>query len=152
MPCATSQFSMGLSRGIRHVLLLSENPPWAFSNWAAQSGHRPSHHAWATWACRFRNTSLVYPFGISPTVAPRELQDHHFNPPCLHLRRPSSLFILQNDGRSWRCSYLLPQSAMVWRIGDVIFSCEIPGISYRSPMKSAMTFAFTVPSRVSFVV
>jgi hypothetical protein len=101
---------------------------------------------------QFRNTSLVYPFGISPTVAPGELQDHHFNPPCLHLRRPLSLFILQIDGRSWRCSYLLPQSAMVCRIGDVIFSCEIPEISYISPMKFAMTFAFTVPSRVSFVV
>jgi hypothetical protein len=38
---------------------------------------------WATLACWFRTTSLVYPFGISPTVAPEELQDRHLHPLCL---------------------------------------------------------------------
>jgi hypothetical protein len=35
---------------------------------------------WATLACWFRTTSLVYLFGIFPTVAPRELQDRHLHP------------------------------------------------------------------------
>jgi hypothetical protein len=38
---------------------------------------------WATLACWFRTMSLVYLFGISPTVAPGELQDRHLHPLCL---------------------------------------------------------------------
>jgi hypothetical protein len=40
---------------------------------------------WATLARWFRTMSLVYPFGISPTVATGELQDRHLHPLCLIL-------------------------------------------------------------------
>jgi hypothetical protein len=79
--------------------VLQGNPPWACLRIRHKLLHPVSAmgfpatgppdrqsaipHPWATLACWFRTTSLVYLFGISPTVAPGELQDCHIHPLCL---------------------------------------------------------------------
>jgi hypothetical protein len=109
--------------------------------------------SWATMACWFRTMSLVYLFGISPTVAPGELQDRHLHPLCL----VPDEFICHSLSSScvWMLDLCVPpmsQSAIHGRLCDGVFCWARSLGSVGSYHEIHRQFNHVVPSRVKFVV
>jgi hypothetical protein len=86
--------------------------------------------------------SLVYLFGISPTVTPRELQDRHLHMLCLvkFIRHSSSSFCI------WMAvldvpPFFMPQSAIDSGLRDVVSAQRDSWDPLDLTTKSAVTFA-----------
>jgi hypothetical protein len=106
MSYTTWQIRHGPILGIRHKLLRPQKPPWAFQQLGRPvriSAIPPSMGHPGLW---FRTTSQVYLFGISPIVAPRELQDRHF-----YLLGWSLLNVIRHSSFIFSC---------IW-MGDLVF-------------------------------